>query len=159
MEWLELYDINENCLNKKILRGETPSNNEYIMIVYIFIRNNEGKYLLEKNREREVWVVPGGHVSEKNPIDSIKRECMEELGIRIDESKLISIDTLCNNNRLFKLYYLEKNISLNDIVLQKEEVADANFFSINEIDNMIDNNIFRSNNILFIKSLKKYIKQ
>ena len=158
MEWLELYDINENCLNKKILRGETPSNNEYIMIVYIFIRNNEGKYLLEKNREREVWVVPGGHVSEKNPIDSIKRECMEELGIRIDESKLISIDTLCNNNRLFKLYYLEKNISLNDIVLQKEEVADANFFSINEIDNMIDNNIFRSN-ILFIKSLKKYIKQ
>ena len=159
MEWLELYDINENCLNKQILRGETPSNNEYIMIVYIFIRNNEGKYLLEKNREREVWVVPGGHVSEKNPIDSIKRECMEELGIRIDESKLISIDTLCNNNRLFKIFYLEENISLDDIVLQKEEVMDAKFFSIGEIDNMIDDGSFRTNNIVLINSLKKYIKK
>jgi len=159
MEWLELFDINENCLDKKILRGSTPNNNEYVMIVYVFIKNNENKFLIEKNKEKEIWVVPGGHVSEKNPIDSVKRECMEELGISIDESKLISIDTLCNNNRLFKIFYLEENISLDDIVLQKEEVMDAKFFSIGEIDNMIDDGSFRTNNIVLINSLKKYIKK
>ncbi len=158
MEWLNLFDINENSLNKKIERGLIPNNDEYVMIVYIFIKNKDGKFLLEKNKDKDIWVVPGGHVNDNNPINSIKRECMEELGIDIDERKLKSITTLCNNNRLFKIYYLEEDISLDDIIVQKEEVKDVNYFSIDEIDNMIKNDIFRENNIMFIDSLKKYVK-
>lgn len=158
MEWLNLFDINENSLNKKIKRGLIPNNDEYVMIVYIFIKNKDGKFLLEKNKDKDIWVVPGGHVNESNPINSIKRECMEELGIDIDESKIKSITTLCNNNRLFKIYYLEEDISLDDIIVQKEEVKDVNYFSLDEIDNMIKNGSFRENNIIFIDSLKKYLK-
>lgn len=156
MEWLELFDINENCLNKKILRGITPNINEYVMIVYIFIKNSEGKYLLEKNSATEKWVVPGGHVNEVNPINSIKRECMEELGLNIEVNNLQSIETLSNNNRLFKLYYLELDLDINNIVVQKEEVKEVGFFSIDEIDNMIEDGSFRKNNIIFIDCLKKY---
>lgn len=159
MEWLELFDINENYLDKKIVRGITPNKDEYVMIVYIFIRNAEGKFLLEKNKIKKTWVVPGGHVNEKNPINSIKRECNEELGIIIDESKVKSIDTLCNNNRLFKIFYLEEDISLKDITIQKEEVMDVNYFSIEEIDYMIENGSFRKNNILFVEALKEYLKK
>ena len=158
MEWLNLFDINENSLNKKIKRGFIPNKDEYVMIVYIFIKNKDGKFLLEKNKDKDIWVVPGGHVNESNPINSIKRECMEELGIDIDERKLKSITTLCNNNRLFKIYYLEEDISLDDIIVQKEEVKDVNYFSLDEIDNMIKNDSFRENNIMFIHSLKKYLK-
>lgn len=159
MEWLELFDINENWLNKKIERGVTANKDEYVMIVYIFIRNNEGKFLLEQNKMKKTWVVPGGHVNEKNPINSIKRECMEELGINIDESKIKSIDTLCKNNRLFKLYFLEEDIALDDIIIQKDEVMNVNYFNIDEIDNMIEDGSFRENNIAFIDSLKKYINK
>lgn len=157
MEWLELFDINEKSLGKKIVRGYTPDDDEYVMIVYIFIKNKEGKFLFEKNAITKSWVVPGGHVNEKKPINSIKRECMEELGIEINTRKVKSVETLKKNSRLFKMYYLESDISLEDITIQKEEVEEAKYFSLEEIDNMIDNGRLRENNIIFIDSLKKYL--
>ena len=37
MELLQIFDKNENIILKKIQRGIEPNNNEYIMIVYVFI--------------------------------------------------------------------------------------------------------------------------
>lgn len=157
MEWLQVFDINENLINKKILRGETPIANEYIMIVYIFIKNSNNKYLLERNAASNKWVIPGGHVIDLNPLDSIKRECKEELGIIIDTTNIKNIVTLNNNNRLFKLFYLESDINLKEIKVQEEEVTEVNYFTLEEIDELIENNQFRDNNIEFINSLKEYL--
>lgn len=158
MEWLQVFDINENIINKKILRGENPTGNEYIMIVYIFIKNSDNKFLLERNTSSNKWVVPGGHVSDPQPIEGIKRECKEELGINIDTANIKEIKTLNNNNRLFKIYYLESDIDLNDIKVQKEEVSEAKFYSFNEIDYLIESNEFRENNIEFVNAVKEYLQ-
>lgn len=157
MEWLQVFDIEENIINKKILRGESPIGNEYIMIVYIFIKNSDNKYLLEKDISSNKWVIPGGHVIDINPLESIKRECMEELGIIIDTAHVKNIITLNNNNRLFKLFYLESDINIEEIKVQKEEVIEANYFTLQEIGELIKNNQFRENNIEFINALKEYL--
>ena len=88
MELLELFDINEKRIGKKIVRGYEPDDGEYIMIVYIFIINSEDKILLEKNTVTEAWVVPGGHVNSGIPQRNIERECIEEMGIQINVNNL-----------------------------------------------------------------------
>ena len=148
MELLQIFDKNENIILKKIQRGIEPNNNEYIMIVYVFIVC-DNKILLELNTKYNKWVIPGGHVISDNPKEDIKRECMEELNINIDINNLCEITTLINNNRLFKLYYIKCNKEFDNIVLQKEEVSDYNYFEINKISDMINNELIRENNIIF----------
>ena len=157
MEWLQVFDENGIYKDKKILRGDTPLNDDYIMVVYIFIINKDNKILLEKNEEKDIWVVPGGHVDTPNIIDNLKRECMEELNLDISNCNIINIDTLKNDNRLFNLFLINKDIDINTLVLQPEEVKEVKYFTIEEIDIMINNGTFRSNNIKFIDSLKRYL--
>lgn len=155
MELLQIFDKNENIILKKIQRGIEPNNNEYIMIVYVFIVC-DNKILLELNTKYNKWVIPGGHVISDNPKEDIKRECMEELNINIDINNLCEITTLINNNRLFKLYYIKCNKEFDNIVLQKEEVSDYNYFEINKISDMINNELIRENNIIFFDEFFKY---
>lgn len=157
MELLELFDENEKKLGKKIARGYEPNKGEYIMIVYIFIVNEDGKILLERNATTMAWVVPGGHVNSGSPQKNIQRECLEELGLQIDIKYLKDIGNIIKNNRIFKMYFLKSNYELNDIKLQKEEVVDVNYFTIEEIDDMISNGSFRDNNIMFVDELKKHL--
>lgn len=158
MEELQVFDINGNLVNKKVLRGNTPTGSDYIMIVYIFIKNSNNKYLLEKNATSGKWVIPGGHVCDIDPLDSVKRECMEELGVNINKDNIKHISMLHRNNRLFNIYYIEEDFCLDNIKLQKEEVEDVNYFDIEEIKELIDNNEFRENNIEFFYELIKYLQ-
>lgn len=157
MEFLELFDKDENIIGKKIVRGNIPDKDEYIMIVYIFIMNSEGKLLLEQNAVSLSWVVPGGHVNHGKPIKNIVRECKEELGIDINPSKLKYVDTIRKEYRLFKIFFLKEDIDINSVITQKEEVKCAKYFSLEEISDMIENGRFRENNVMFIDSLKKYL--
>ena len=48
----------------------------------------EGKLLLEKRRDSDVWGLPGGGVKNyEEPIDAIAREIREELGIRFPKDR------------------------------------------------------------------------
>ena len=157
MEWLQVFDKDENVKDKKILRGDNPNNDDYIMVVYIFIINKDNKILLEKNKDKDMWVVPGGHVDTPNILDNLKRECMEELSLNISNCNIINIDTLKNDNRIFKMFLINKDVDINSLVLQKEEVKEVKYFTIDEINTMIDNGSFRENNVKFIDSLKRYL--
>ena len=48
MEYLNVYDSNKKKLNKKIVRGESLPDGEHILVTVIFIKNSEGKYLMQK---------------------------------------------------------------------------------------------------------------
>ena len=157
MEWLQVFNENGIYKNKKLLRGDTPLNDDYIMVVYLFIINKDNKILLEKNKEKDIWVVPGGHVDTPNIIDNLKRECIEELNLDISSSNIINIDMLKNDNRLFNIFLINEDIDINTLVLQKEEVKEVKYFTIEEIDTMISNGTFRENNIKLIDSLKRYL--
>ena len=158
MEELQVFDINGNLINKKVVRGDTPTGSDYIMIVYVFIKNSDNKYLLERNATSGMWVIPGGHVTDTDPKESVKRECMEELGIDIDTNDLKHVSMLNRHNRLFNLFYIELDTDINQIKLQKEEVKDVNYFTKEEIERLIENKEFRENNIEFYEELIKYLQ-
>nr|MDD3720471.1 NUDIX hydrolase [Candidatus Gracilibacteria bacterium] len=53
-------------------------------IARCILQNKEGKIILVRHKGKNIWVMPGGHIENKENIyDAIKREIKEELGISI----------------------------------------------------------------------------
>lgn len=53
----------------------------------------QGKLLLEKRRDSEIWGLIGGGVKKKeNGLDAIKREVYEEIGIRVPKERFRKLD-------------------------------------------------------------------
>lgn len=53
-------------------------------IVRTFLKNNEGKYLLVKHKNKDYWSLPGWWIENWESIyKAIKRECLEELNLKI----------------------------------------------------------------------------
>lgn len=53
----------------------------------------QGKLLLEKRRDSEIWGLIGGGVKkQENGLDAIKREVYEEIGIRVPKEKFRKLD-------------------------------------------------------------------
>ena len=67
MEYLDLYDENQNLIGEKILREKNmkPQEGKYIKIVIVFIKNSENKFLIQKTSKEKgsVWATTGGLVS------------------------------------------------------------------------------------------------
>ena len=160
MEYLDLYDENQNLIGEKILRNKDmkPKIGKYIKIVIVFIKNDEDKFLIQKTSKQKgsVWATTGGLVSSGYTSDeTIVKEIGEELGLIVDFNELKHI---CTEKREFSfqdVYYLEKNINIEDIKIQEEEVEFVKWLSIDEIKELIKNNEFRKGNIEAFETLLK----
>lgn len=84
MEKRDLYDINRNLIGKSIFKNEPISENTYIMMVVIFIQNDNNKFLIQKRSidKGGKWATTGGHPkSGESSLEEIISEVKEELGI------------------------------------------------------------------------------
>ena len=66
MEYWDIYDKNKNKTGKIIQRGQRLLDDEYHLIVHIWIKNSEGKFLIQQRSEKVknplVWSATGGSV-------------------------------------------------------------------------------------------------
>lgn len=157
MEYLDLYDENRNLTGKKILRGSgKPDKGNFINLVIIFIKNAENKFLIQKTSKEKggIWATTGGHVkSGQTFTEAIIEEVKEELGIDISKENFKFIYTEKFDFAFMDVYYLEKNINIEDIEVQEEEVEFVKWLSVEEIKELIKNNKFRKGNILALENL------
>lgn len=141
-EVLDLYDDNGNSLNKTVIRriDEIPDNAN-IMASYILIKNND-KYLLEQATERNAfkWAIPGGHKLSKESIEyGLERELKEELSISNINYKKIDTIKFPFGKYIFNVFFSEDYINLNDLKFQEDEVIQVNWFTKEEILELIKN--------------------
>lgn len=123
--------------------------------IYAFIIDKDSNILLQKrSANKKLWpnkwdVTIGGHVNAGEfGRQALIRECKEELGIDItdDEIKyLISTTSVYNkngyiNNHYDECYLITKNVNIEDLKLQEEEVSEAKYFPKEEILERINNN-------------------
>lgn len=161
MEFLDLYDENKNLTGEKVLRSKDmkPLEGRYINIVIVFIENSEGKFLIQKTSKEKgsIWATTGGLVkSGSNCDETIVEEIKEELGISVNIEDLKHIKTGKKNHIFLDVYYLKKDIDINELTLQKEEVEYVKWLSVEEINNLIEKEEFRKSNI---ESFKYIIKK
>lgn len=152
MEFLALYNDKGELIEEKINRKDKLSiqDGKYFRIAIMFIRNSNNEFLIQKtslNRDNEFATI-GGHVKYGNSsLQTILEEIKEELGINISLQEI----SLVKTNKMPKVYqdvyYLQKDIDINELTLQKEEVDYVKWMSIDEIIDLINSNQFRKSNI------------
>ena len=131
------------------------------MLAAAFIKNKEKLYLIQKTSKEKggKYSSTEGHVVHGElPIDTIKRELQEELGINTcdDDLKLIVTFKHPSKNCIFNVYLINLDIPLNKIILQSEEVEKVEYLTTTEIEKIIDNsNFFESHVYIF----NNYIKE
>ncbi len=119
-------------------------------IVTLFVGNDKGDMLLQKRSEQKggKYGFISGHVQEgETNSQGMIRETKEEMGINIDEKDLNLFYRVQEGENNFNLYYMNKNINTENLILQKEEVEDAKWCSIEEIKEMIDEDKLYRNHI------------
>lgn len=152
MEKLALYTNKDELTDKYINRKDRFSIKDdlYYRIVIIFIENSNHQFLIQKVSQRKggEYATTGGHVQYgDSSLKTIIKETYEELGIDISKDNIKLIKTYKYPHIFQDIYYLKKDININDILLQKEEVELVKWMSIEEINKLILNKKFRKNNI------------
>lgn len=159
MEIRDLYDINKNLTGKTFVKGEQVPKGYYYLIVAVIIENSNGEFLIQKRVERKggKWALTAGHPkSGESSFEGICSETMEEIGIDIRNDDLKLVDTWINNDQIFDIYYLKKDINMEDIVIQEEEVDGVKYVPLEEIYDMNSRGEFHPNHfILFNKCIEK----
>lgn len=167
-ELMDVYDENKNLTGKNIYRKDmdTLKENEYIITSHCFIINSSNQILLTQrslNTDRKgKWEdTHGGVKAGETSIDAIIRELKEEIGINVKPSELKLIKTIKKKNAFRDIYILKKDVALESLILNKNEVMDCKYVTINEFKEMIEKEectftsfkqtIFYDNNINFLR--------
>ncbi len=164
MEKHELVDINGNKTGKILthIEARNPDNvpkGYYISVVGVVIVNENNEILLQKrSRFKRVnpskWGICGGKVDfGETTLDAGIRETLEEIGILLNKDELNFLDMNTNEKAHFTVYYVRKNVDVNQCKLQEEELEELKYFKIEELQNL-DNEGFE-----WLESLKKIMKE
>ena len=121
MELLSVFDNKGNVTDKIVVRGDKSvvlNDNEHIGVAVVFIENSKGEFLMQKASKEKggEFSSTGGHVnSGETPLEAIKREVKEEIGIDIDNDYIVELGYLLYDMPLRYMFYLKKDI-LSDII-------------------------------------------
>ncbi len=162
MELLEIYNDQGKPTGKTVVRGDKNlklEDNEHIAVGVVFIENSNHEFLIQKTSKEKggYYSSTGGHITKgETPLSSILREIEEELGITVTKDEIKSFDFINNGIPIMFLFYMQKDINIDDIKVQKEEVDYVEYKSIDEIEKLINNNeMLKSHGMLFKEILNK----
>ena len=159
-ELRDLYDINSNKTDKTYRKGEPIPEGYYPMVVMVVIRNSKGEFLMQKRVEAKGgdWGVTGGHPkSGESPLEGIVTEVKEELGLDFSKETFIEYDSGCDGVDCYKMYYTKLDISMDEFVIQEEELSEVRWFSMEELEDMVDKKILNQNQIDFFIKCQNFI--
>ena len=160
MELRDLYDENKKLTGEKIYKGQDVPKGRYYITVVVFIQNSKNEFLIQKRVKKKdgKWATTGGHpVSGETSKQGIITEIKEELGIDIPEENIQLFKTIKTEDDFVDIYYLKEDIDINNIKIQKEEVSDVKWATINDIEKMIKEGEFSESHREFFGDCIKYL--
>lgn len=152
-ELWDIYDENRNITGKTIARGELMAEDEYHLVVQVWIKNDENKWLILKRAATKSqalkWEPTGGSVlAGEGSKEGALREVKEELGISLDPESGDLFRSFqreqftWENPGFLDVWVFKDNTPVEDVVLQQEETIDAKWASSEEIVQLIENGEF-----------------
>ena len=159
-ELRDLYDINSNKTDKTYRKGELIPKGYYPMVVMVVIRNSNGEFLMQKRVESKGgdWGVTGGHPkSGETPIEGIITEVKEELGLDFSKENFIEYDAGCDGKDCYKMYFVTKDIDINNITIQKEELSEVRWFTMDRLKSMVNSGELNEDQISCFNKVCDYL--
>lgn len=146
-EYTDLYDENKNLTGEKLFREKGTKlivpKGRYSIVVLAFIENSKGEFLFQmtSKRKKNVWATTGGHVkSGQTSKEAIIEEIKEELGIDINENEVKLFKTYKYDDAFKDVFYIKKDIDINSLTYEKDEVEYVKYLTKDEILDLINNN-------------------
>lgn len=165
MELIDILDEYGNKTGNTSTIKELHKSGEWHKIVGIIICDFNNRILIQRRSLKEIsspgkWdIAAAGHVnSGESEIEAIKRELFEEIGLNLEKDKIkffMSYKKEINNKTVNKKHlediYIAQidTIDINLLDIQKEEVEEVKWVSINELKDMMKKNSFISRDNLY----------
>ena len=138
-EMWDIYNKDMKKTGKTCIRGEYKlKENEYHLVVHIWIITKQGKILLTQRAETKQkdplkWECTGGSVlKDEEPIDAALRETAEEIGIKLKKERRDKNF----QDFLFAYYVIKDEGIINKIKFTDGEVKDKKWVSKKEFEEM-----------------------
>lgn len=156
-EYRDLYDKNRKPTGKKMLKdGLKPRDLKYVTVAVAIYNPKNHKWLMQKRTKDKGgnWATTSGHpISGQTSVQGMISEIKEELGLEVLEDELKLITTFDRKDKFVDIYYLEKDINIEKLVLQKEEVDDVKWMSENDIEALYKAKKFKKTHYNYFKKL------
>jgi len=153
MEYLDICDNQGKLTGEKKAKKEAHEKGLWHRSVHVWIVNSENEVLLQKrsplvdNHPNEWDISVAGHVSAgEDYIGSALREAEEEIGLKIEPEELIQIGELTRmseregyiNNEVNPIYIVRKNLNVDKLKKQYEEVSEVKFIPCKKLRDLIE---------------------
>ena len=149
MELFDLYTADREKTGKTMVRGEAVPAGFYRLVIHVCVFDEAGHMLIQQRQPfksgwSNMWdiSVGGSAVAGDSSRSAAERETMEELGLTIDLKNTRPALTVCFGNGFDDYYVLTKNVDLNTLRLQPEDVQTVRWAGEEEILQMIDDGRF-----------------
>ena len=150
MELWNILDSSGNKTGKTKVRGEELQEGEYHLVVHIWILNDKGQFLIQKRADHlklmpGLWAATGGSiVAGEDGRTAAIREVKEELGFDVDETNFTKLRTIKRQDNFAEVWLVKQNVSIEDLILQVEEVSEAKWVHREELQNMVKAGVFHN---------------
>ncbi|MFW0861962.1 MAG: NUDIX hydrolase [Candidatus Komeilibacteria bacterium] len=155
MEYFDILDEQGNKTGGVITRDAAHKRGLWHKAVHAWIVNDKNQILIQKRAaikesHPNMWDISiAGHVAAgDDSITTCIREAKEEIGIDLDESDfefLLTLHSQCilNNNTYFNneyhdIYIIKRNLDIEKLTLQEEEVAEVKFINLTNLKKKIE---------------------
>ena len=149
MELVDLYDENRVPLGRVAERHAKKAPGEYRMVVHVCIFNGLGQMLIQqRSPEKTIWPelwdvsIGGGVDAGETSRQGAVREVGEELGYDLDLIGLRPAVTVNFEDGFDDFFVVTRDLDLGDLRLQKEEVSDVRWATLEETLAMLENGQF-----------------
>jgi len=149
MEIWDLYDQDRLPTGDIGVRGEPLPKGRFHMVVHVCLFNSKGEMLIQQRQPFKIgwpnlWDVSvGGSACQgENSRPAAERETLEELGLVVDLSEQRPYLTIQFANGFDDIYLLQKEVELDQLHLQIEEVQAVQWASLTKIEQMIEEGRF-----------------
>lgn len=151
MEKWDILNADGEPTGKTTVRGQCNFKlGEYHLVVHIWVVSSHGEFLIQRRSETKKlmpgeWAATGGAaISGEDSYTAANRELYEELGIPSNKQTLKKLARIKRRNSLLDIWFVNTDIKVNNLRLQKDEVAEARWVSRDEFEQMIKNGQFHN---------------
>lgn len=149
MEYWDIYDKDGNFTGRKKGKYEKWDKDEYHLATEVWVINSKKQILIQQISEKcqllpGIWALTTGRVvSGETTRQGCIRELKEELGIEAKEEECNLVKSLLKNRlgMIWDIYFLRKDVELEDVTLQKEEVSTVKLVNTDEFRDMLKEGI------------------
>lgn len=166
----DVYDGNRCITGKTITRENRHllAKGEYHLIVCAMIVNSDHQVLIQRRSLNKTgwpgaWADTGGAaLSGETSVQAIIREVYEELGILVAKEDMVLLVSQKIEDEVdyFRdAYIIHKDIALDKLILDSEEVLEAKWVTIGEIEEMVLNGEFLYFENGYLQDFLEYMNQ